>query len=126
MPTKMGTVDAIFVSEPMKIGKHEWVLFVYEVERAAYWDDDRKAITNGPQRYTGYAWRGPNTPGKVSGSSRRLFHRNSSQDWCPSESWPTYDGNDSYGGLPKRLGLLHEQNAAAVQAALIGDASLMV
>jgi hypothetical protein len=118
LPTMFERVEPLFASEPMKIGKHEWILFVYEDKDATYWCDTKKEIARGVRRFTSYAWRGPTTPGKLTECSSRPYYRQSVDDWCPMEAWPTYDGNHCDSGMPRRLRALWEKNEASVRPIL--------
>jgi hypothetical protein len=72
---------ALYISPPMLIGKHEWCCVVYR-------HDEYGACTD-------YHWR------KIIPASWQATF--GPERWASEESWPRYDTNDTYGGLPRRL-----------------------
>jgi hypothetical protein len=87
-----------FASEPMKVGKHEWRVLVYESEYHG--------------RCTQYEWRIIDPPWQLGCHGH---------DWRDHARWPTYDGNKGYSGLPKTLQKLYVQNMVAIKATLRGE-----
>lgn len=79
-----------FKSEPMLIGQHEWRVIVVDFLLAGKRD---RAIR--------YQWREPGA-----------------ELWRDDKSWPTYDHDHAYGGMPKKLADLYENNLASLEEAL--------
>jgi hypothetical protein len=96
LPDTYETREAIYISPPMTIGKHEWCCVVYR--HPAY-----GACTN-------YHWRRISPPGALDayGPAR----------WSPQNEWPRYNSDDTYSGLPRRLLVLWERYRPQIEAAL--------
>ena len=84
------------VSEPMKIGKHEWRLTTYWAESLEYVgenephrDDSLPAgFRRAERRFTGFEWRSAGAGGP----------------WYRDTEWPRYDSNNGEtAGLPRTL-----------------------
>jgi len=71
-------LETLYTSEPMTIGKTHWRVGVASYE-----------IGRGESLCTFYEW-------------SKCGHY-----WNDSRQWPTYDGNDTYNGLPKSLEKLY-------------------
>lgn len=84
----MTTNKTHFISEPMKIGRHEWRIGVGTFSMP--YSKDR--------RCTFYEW--------------RKLH---SQEWNSARSWPRYDINDTYNGMPKTLKRLYDRENVSVR-----------
>lgn len=81
----------LWSSEPMRIGRHDWRLIVFEHDRYG--------------RCTRYEFRGP-----------AAVHSNSDGSaWSSERKWPSWDGNHSDGGMPKTLRALFDRNEAKVR-----------
>ena len=80
-----------FMSRPMQIGLHEWRLNIRDFD-----------IGGKIHVCTEYEWRRGDGP------------------WRKAREWPTYDGNDTYNGLPRSLAKLYEANKAAVDLFIYG------
>lgn len=76
-----GDAVILFASPPHKVGKHEWRFLVYETARPMY----------GRRRFTSWEWR------------RLPMAGWSPETWKAPRAWPSYDGNDTYDGLPRTL-----------------------
>ena len=70
-----------YVSQPIKIGNTHWRLVLKERAAHRNLEEDRKRLC------TEYQW---NDEGR----------------WLPGTEWPTYNINDTYLGMPRRLGKL--------------------
>lgn len=96
LPDTDQTREALYISPPMVIGKHEWCCVVYR--HSQY----------GP--CTDYHW-------------RRLYPQCCMKDlppdrWRSHKDWPRYDHNDTYDGLPRRLEKLYLRHREMIVAAL--------
>ena len=81
------------VSEPMRIGKHEWRLLTYWRHGMEY-EDGR--LVEVERRLTGYEWRPAGFP--------------FDQDWRKDTEWPRYNPhNGTTAGLPATLRKLWER-----------------
>ena len=90
----------IRISEPMRIGKHEWRLVLYRGTSLHYVgaQGDDAAVqgrwVERPCRCVGYEWRRTSDP----------------ERWRRETEWPRYDINDGqFLGLPRRLRALWER-----------------
>ena len=90
----------IRISEPMRIGKHEWRLVLYRGTSLHYVGaEGDEAAPQGrwverPCRCVGYEWRRTSDP----------------ERWRRETEWPRYDLNDGqFLGLPRRLRALWER-----------------
>lgn len=92
-PTTFGWVEPVYATPPVKIGKHEWVCFVY-----------RHFI--GGVMCSGFCWRPAGT----------------TYPWMPASEWPSYDPHDEFGGCPKSLrSRVWNPHEAELRAALNGQ-----
>jgi hypothetical protein len=82
----------LFTSEPMKIGKKEWRLIIYDANGYL-----------GCRAFTDYEWRYPAWGNLRPG------------DWESSKAWPSYNSNDTYDGLPRTLRKLYDRHSKSVK-----------
>lgn len=83
----------LYQSAPMRIGKKEWRLVVY---------DARGYL--GAKVFTDYEWREP------------AWNTLPPDDWRSMKDWPTYDHNDGcWAGCPKTLRKLWEREFPAIR-----------
>ena len=94
------TEGVLRISEPVRIGKHEWRLVLYRGTSLHYIGAEGDAAApqgrwvERPRRFVGYEW-------------RRLPHP---ERWRRETEWPRYDVNDGQSlGLPRRLRTLWER-----------------
>ena len=89
--------DIVRISDPMRIGKHEWRLVLYRATSTRYELDPeqgRRVRTERLRRFVDYEWRR---------CERDPEH------WRRARDWPRYDFNDGqYSGLPRTLRKLWE------------------
>ena len=83
----------IWESPPMRIGKHDWIVAVFE--HAIY------------GRCTRYCFCGPKVPGWYADGV-----------YLPDQDWPTYDGNHSDGGMPRTLCRLWKRHETEIGSLL--------
>lgn len=89
-------MTAIFETKAFRIGKHEWRAVVYPR------GDGSRSLT--------YEWRPLKCP-----------YTGHVEEWRDYHKWPRYDINDGcFGGMPRTVAKLFEQNRAAIGAALAG------
>jgi hypothetical protein len=96
LPDTYYTQQALYISPPMVIGKHEWCCVVYRHSQYGACTD--------------HHW-------------RRLYPQSWAQGlprerWRSQEHWPHYDTNDTYNGLPRRLQTLYLRHREQIEAAL--------
>ena len=89
--------DIIRISDPMRIGKHEWRLVLYRGTSRRYKldpDQGRGTWIDRPCRFVDYEWR---------------RYEPDPEHWRRAQDWPRYDFNDGlYSGLPRTLRKLWE------------------
>lgn len=73
-----------YISSPMKIGKTDWRLVIKECEIYGGLEEGSKRLC------TEYQW-------------------NKKGQWQPDSKWPTYNINDTYYGMPRRLSKLYDR-----------------
>lgn len=84
-----------FASEPMKIGKKEWRVIVYQSKQYGF--------------VTSYQFRIP--------ADRTWDHK--ATLWADMVEWPSYNSNDGmYAGCPKTLVKLYNNNKTQIEKAL--------
>ena len=87
------TEGVIRVSEPTRIGRHEWRLVLYHGTFMHYAEPQGR-WTESPCQHVGYEWRSTSVP----------------ERWRRDTEWPRYDTNDGqFMGLPRRLLTLWER-----------------
>lgn len=92
----MARENILWVSEPIQIGKHLWRVGVgsYNICGPNY-----DKLT----RCTFYQWcRGDGVRVDFNGG------------WQESTAWPSYDGNDTYNGLPRTLDALYRRELPSI------------
>ena len=96
LPDTYYTQQALYISPPLVIGKHEWRCVVYRHSQYGACTDYhwRKIIPP--------SWQADFGPGR----------------WASQEDWPRYDTNDTYGGLPRSLRKLYLRHQTEIEAAL--------
>jgi hypothetical protein len=87
----------IYESKPITIGKHEWRVIV------------RPFYLGG--NCTEYQWRPAAMPGLPEGMD---------EYWRREEDWPSFNGNDTYCGLPRTLRKLYDREKAELDRHLKG------
>lgn len=73
-----------YMSSPMKIGKTLWRLVIKEYVIYGELEEGQKRLCNE------YQW-------------------NEKGQWQPSSKWSTYNSNDTYYGMPRRLSRLYDR-----------------
>ena len=97
-----------FTSEPMKIGKKEWRVVVYDAQ--AYLDT---------YAFSDYEWRYPAYINQQTGQVIQA-----ADPWRSMADWPTYNSNDGmYAGCPKTLRRLYDQHRPEIEKALAKNAA---
>jgi hypothetical protein len=82
--------STVWHSEPMRIGKHDWIIVVFNHDRYG--------------RCTEYCFRGPRAPSYLPETT-----------FVPADQfWPTYNGDHCDGGMPKSLQRLYDRNKATI------------
>ena len=91
--------DAVWQSEPERIGKHEWRVTVWEPYAGAH-------------RFVGYEWRRADGRGFVDHRGRWHGPEGSrGTGWYADEEWPRYDRNNGQtAGMPATLRKLYERH----------------
>lgn len=78
-----------YTSQPIKIGKTLWRLVIKEYTGHVGSEENQKRLC------TEYQW-------------------NDGSQWQPGFKWPSYNFNDTYYGMPRRLSKLYEQEKEMV------------
>ncbi|RDB07814.1 hypothetical protein [Runella aurantiaca] len=84
-----------YISQPIKIGNTHWRLVIKEYAAHSGLEEDGKRLC------TEYQW---NDEGR----------------WQPGFKWPSYNINDTYLGMPRRLGTLYEREKETIELMIHG------